>query len=194
MRKRKNERTEKLNRRFERDDEGRVIVNMTVNDDSSFLSTFSENNTPVISGDVAEFIEHITNAVPVTEPLTLRIHSNCIDEQEQVLYQAAVKEYYSGIQIANGRELKRNNIIVLLLTMAGILVLALKIWLECRTSSVIGAEVIDIAAWVFLWEAVDVSAFQNRALRFKRRRYLSYLSMKIEYVPAAEEPGGCHSV
>ncbi len=60
--------------------------------------------------------------------------------------------------------------------MAGILVLALKIWLECRTSSVIGAEVIDIAAWVFLWEAVDVSAFQNRALRFKRRRYLSELS------------------
>lgn len=35
---------------------------MTVLDDSNFLSPYSETNTPVISGEIAEFIENCANA------------------------------------------------------------------------------------------------------------------------------------
>jgi len=43
------------------------------------------------------------------------------------------------------------------------------------------AEVIDIIAWVFLWEAVDISIFKNRSLRIRQVRYLSYIEMKVVY-------------
>ena len=174
-----------LKPRHQRDSENRVIIDMTVKDDSDFLSVFSRSNTPVISTEVADFIENSTDTVLPGEQLTLRIHSDCIDDTEKELYKKSIRQYYSEKSIANMRELKRNNIIVFLLTVAGVIVLALALLLEQTTGSLIWSEVIDIAAWVFLWEAVDISAFGNRSLRLKKKRYLSYLSMKVEYVDLA---------
>ena len=110
-------------RRFQRDDENRVIINMTVKDDSNFLSVFSQSDTPVINTEVAEFIENSTNSVLPKEQLTLRIHSDCIDDTEKAIYREAIKEYYREKRIADSRELNRNNIIALLLTVAGVAVL-----------------------------------------------------------------------
>lgn len=47
-------------RKDQRDSENRVIINMTVKDDSDFLSVFSFSDIPVISSEVAEFIENNT--------------------------------------------------------------------------------------------------------------------------------------
>ncbi len=45
-------------RKYKRDADGRVIINMTVKDDTDFLSVFSTGDTPVISSEVAEFLEN----------------------------------------------------------------------------------------------------------------------------------------
>lgn len=173
-------------RTHRRDAEDRVIVNMTVQDDSNFLSVFSEKNTPIISTEVAEFIEHSTVSIHPKEPLTLKIHSDCIDDREKRLYKEAITEYYREKYTANYRELRRNRILILILTVMGILTLALAIAWEYRADNPIWTEVIDIVAWVFLWEAVDIGAFGNRALRIRQKYCLSYLSMKVEYVPISE--------
>ena len=171
-----------LKQQYQRDNENRIIINMTVKDDRDFLSVFSQSDTPVISSEVAEFIENSTNSILPKEQLTLRIHSDCIDDTEKELYRESIKEYYSEKSIANARELKRNNIVSLIFFINGIIILAAQLLLEYRFNSVIWAEVIDIAAWVFLWEAVDIRVFGNRSLHLKNKRYLSYLSMKTEYV------------
>ena len=165
-------------RRYERDVENRMIINMTVKDDSDFLSVFSENETPVISTNVADFIENSTHALPPKEEFTLRIYSNCIDDEEKTDYQKAIKEYYAEKYIANEKELKRNIFLVFVLMLVGIFVLAFAF----QVDHAIWAEVIDIAAWVFLWEAVDISAFLNRSLRLKRKRYIAYMSMKFNNI------------
>ena len=184
FRRKKKEIDRKLSERScERDADGNAIVNMTVKDDSDFLSVFSSGQTPVISTEVADFIENNTHTIRSNEELTLRIYGNCIDEQEKVTYGSAIKEYYAEKYLANEKELKRNSFIVLILMWAGILVLAAAIFLEYRRDSIIWSEVIDIMAWVFLWEAVDIAVFENRSLRLKRLRYMSYMSMKIEYYP-----------
>lgn len=168
--------------RYKYDSDGRVIVNMTVKNDDDFLSVFSESETPVISDVVADFIESSTASIPPKENLTLKIRSNCIDEREKVLYEKAIKEYYTEKYVANERELKRNTFIVCLLAIMGVLVLACELIFEYQIGNAIWAEVIDIVAWVLLWEAVDIGVFGGHALRTKRNRCLSYLSMKIEYV------------
>ena len=45
----------------QRDEEGRVILHMTVENDEGFLSAFSESGDPVISTDVADFLEETTH-------------------------------------------------------------------------------------------------------------------------------------
>lgn len=174
----------KKERIYKRDSDGRVIVNMTVEDDDDFLSVFSESSTPVISTEVAEFIENSTHSILPKEELTMRIYSNCIDAEEEKRYAEAIKEHYTEKYIAIERELRRNTLISIVLAVTGVLILSLAILLEFVANSLIWAEVIDIVAWVLLWEAVDISVFEMRSQRLKRMHYLACLSMKIEYYPA----------
>lgn len=170
-------------RRHKRDEEGRVVIQMNVKYDGNFLSEFSENATPVISSEVAEFIENETNAVVPNEEFTLQIYNDCIDEQEEVTYKAAIKEYYMQKYIANEQEIKRNRFAVFWLGLAGILVLAAEIIFDRYIGNAIWTSVIDIIAWVLLWEAVDIGVLETRVMSIKRKRYLAYLSMKVEYMP-----------
>ena len=166
-------------RRCEYDSERRAIINMTVKDDSDFLSVYSERETPFISSDVAEFIESSSHSIRPGQPLSLHIHSDCIDDAEKEDYRVGIREYYSEKYIAGKREFRFNIIAVILLALAGIgtLILALSF------GDSLWAEVIDIAAWVFLWEAVDLGVFKLREINQNRKRFLSYISMKVEYLP-----------
>ena len=168
-----------LSHRFEYDEEGRAVIHMTVQDDSDFLSVYSEHTTPVISAEVAEFLENSTHSLRPRHPLTLRIHSDCIDEGEAETYKDAIREYYGQKYLAGKRERRFHFWTVLILALAGVLTLMLAFLVDHD----IWSEVIDIAAWVFLWEAVDVGVFKSRENDIMRRRYLSFLSMKIEYLP-----------
>lgn len=170
-------------RKYKRDDSGRIIIQMNVKDDANFLSEFSESATPVISTEVAEFIENETNAVPPNEDFTLQVYNDCIDDREEKVYSAAIKEYYMQKYIANEREIKRNRFAVLLLGIAGILVLAAELIFDYRVGNALWSSVIDIVAWVLLWEAVDIGVLEARVTAIKRKRFLAYLSMKTEYIP-----------
>lgn len=168
---------------YERDAENRVVINMSVKDDENFLSPYSDVGTPVISADVAEFLEESTRSLLPKEQLTLRIYSDCIDGDEKVIYKKAVKQYYSERFIANERELNRNKIIALILGALGVIILATALFLEPRIDNAIWAEVMDIAAWVFLWESVDISFLESKKLNYNKKRYLSFTNMNIEYFP-----------
>ena len=170
-------------RKYKRDDGGRIIIQMNVKDDANFLSEFSESATPVISTEVAEFIENETNAVPPNEDFTLQVYNDCIDDREEKVYSAAIKEYYMQKYIANEREIKRNRFAGLLLGIAGILVLAAELIFDYRVGNALWSSVIDIVAWVLLWEAVDIGVLEARVTAIKRKRFLAYLSMKTEYIP-----------
>lgn len=157
------------------------VIRMNVSDDTNFLSVFSEDDTPVISGEVAEFIEASTQTVKPCEPLTLKIKSNCIDDEEKEIYRRAIRAYYTQKYIASQGELAKNRTIAILLALAGILVLALAFFVEYRHGSLIWAEVIDIVAWVFLWEATDLYFLASRKLKHDRRKYIAYVNMAVEF-------------
>ncbi len=166
----------------ERDEEGRVVVKMKVADDSNFLSVFSDSETPMISGEVAEFLENSTFSLNPNEELTLRVYSDCIDDKEKVVYKSAIKEYYEKRYLENECKRKRYNVMALFMALFGVLVLAASIFIGYRFGSAIWAEVVDIVAWVLLWEATDVKFFTMRDISILKRRYSAFISMKIEYV------------
>lgn len=163
------------------DEEGRVIISMTVKNDEGFLSVYSEGQTPVISSEVAEFIESRTETLPPKTPLALHIHSTCIDSDEKEFYRRAIREYYEEKSAANDRRLWRNRLIATVLAVVGVGVLALAIALGDAEMNPVLAGVIDIVAWVLLWEATDVSLFRNYEARSLRHRYRRYTEMKVAY-------------
>lgn len=164
-----------------RDKDGRVIVNMMVKDDSDFLSVFSESQTPVISSSVADFLENTTRSLSSKEQITLRVKSDCVDKEEREIYPKAIKEYYAEKYVANEKELVRYKITAMILAILGVLTLAVAIFISEKFGSPLWSEVIDIVAWVLLWEAVDIMAFRSRNQRLLRWRYLAFIDMKVEF-------------
>lgn len=168
---------ERHSRQYRRDEEKRIIISMNVKNDNDFLSVFSQNSTPIISNNVAEFIENSAMNISPSEKLTLEICSRCIDDKEKTDYKAAIREYFTEKYIANQYEIKRNTLIAVLLSLAGLVILASGFCVK----NAMWAELVDIIAWVFLWEAVDITFFRNKSLRVKQRRYLSYITMNVIY-------------
>ena len=162
---------------YERDADGRVILNMTVKDDRDFLSVFSANETPVISQDVADFLETAARSARPKDPIALHIKSDCIDDHEKQVYEEAIRQYYAEKYVANKSKLRKSNVVALLLAILGVLVLTVAILLEAP----VWTEVIDIAAWVFLWEAVDIAFFGVRQIKWDNQRYLSFVTMTVHY-------------
>lgn len=175
-----------MQKRMRVDTNGRIIVDMTVNDDGDFLSRFSESENPVINSDVADFIENTTKSIPPSAMISLRIHSDCIDDKEKVVYDKAIREYYTEKYISADKERKRNLLISAIMLFFGVLILSTAIMLE-YANNIIWSEVIDIVAWVLIWEATDVIFFKNRALKLQRLRALTYISMNIEYHPLQKQ-------
>lgn len=165
-----------------RDEEGRAIINMNVSDDSGFLSPFSTTEAPVISSDVADFIEKSTKHTLPDEKYTLRIKGKSIDSSERSLYETAIRSYYREEAASKKAEIKHNRTISLMVLIVGIIVLSVAFIIDYNIAKPIWSEVVDIVAWVLIWEAVYLELFENRKEKIKIRYYTAYTDMKIEFV------------
>lgn len=172
-----------------RDCDGRVIINMNVREDSGFISSFSDTTKPVISDAVADFLVSRAEAVPINERLTLRVYGDCIDEAEREIYKSAISEYFLESYAAGQREFIRNTIAAVVLAVLGVLVLGVMILLESIIQVAVWIEVIDIIAWVFVWEAADIWFLENRVVDLRRKRCLALMYMKIEFYPSLGQSG-----
>lgn len=166
----------------ERDAEGRAIVEMTVLHDDDFLSDFSAGK-PVVSGEVAGFLEESAMAFRPKEPICVKIYSDCIDSEEEKVYSNALKEYYVRHYKENRRNMRRNALFSAIMLLIGVVALAVVLTLSLLKRVEILAEVLDIFAWVFLWEAVDLFFLEGSVLRMRQVRCLRFIEAKIEFLP-----------
>ena len=68
-----------------------------------------------------------------------------------------------------------------MLTALGIIVLAIAIAISSLPFGQVWSEVVNIVAWVLVWEAVDIGVFHSRGLRHEKLLLLRLISAKIEY-------------
>lgn len=156
-------------------------INMCVNNDNDFLSTYSLDGNPVISSEVASFLENSAKQFHPKEELTLNIYSNCIDEKEKELYKKAIKNYFD-LQIKScDFDLKRKSIVGITFSLIGIIALAIMFIFSSLNIKQIWIECINIFAWVFVWEGVDQLFIERGILLFQRKRLISFLNMDINF-------------
>ena len=121
----------------------------------------STNSTDVLE----KYLEENIVGLFVHKQWNLQIFSNCIDKEEQKAYQEGVKEYYLNQYMANKKELHRNTVISVLLVVTGMIALFFTLLIDSIYGNLFWAEIVDIVAWVFVWESVDVFVFRNHELR-----------------------------
>jgi hypothetical protein len=165
----------------EYDSEGARIIKLSVSDDSNFISPLSCEDRPMISSETASFLELNAKHVKVNEKIRFIIKSDVIDDSEKELYPKAIDNYYSAKIRDTKLELKRNAVISFIMLLIGIVVFASIIILNAVNAQALILSVIDVIAWVFIWEAVDLWAFKRSELRNTQLLNLKLLTAKIEF-------------
>lgn len=174
-------------RNMERDEDGRIVYKIRVRNDDEFLSPYSKGERCVISEDAAVFIERGLEPVSYDEQLSLKISSDVITDEEEKEYTKAIHDYYADRYESSRLEKRKLTLIAAVMAVVGVIALSVMIALEVAEYNAVFTEVIDIFAWVFMWEAVDVLFLQCTLLRFKQKRYLALSDAKIEYLKINEE-------
>ncbi len=172
------------NNDVEHDDEGRAIINLRVKNDDNFLSPYSTGVKGTLSGELSDFIEHSLMEVHHNERIHFKIQSDTIDESEQKEYTDAIHSHYASCYKETVLSKHRLMKISLIMAFIAILTLSAMIFLEVSgMANAVLVEVIDIIAWVFMWEAVDIFFLRCAVLRQKERRYLCLSESVIEFLP-----------
>ena len=164
------------------DEEGRVTVDLSVTDDSGCLSPYSSADEPLISADFADFIYHSVKHVHPGEKLHFRVRCNAADDTEKRVYPEAIKNYYTSEFIECSRDMKKNTLYSVIMTALAALVFTVMIMLEGFGVESVILSMIDVVAWVFMWEAVDLFVLERSAIRMKRSRLLSLIHAKYTFV------------
>lgn len=152
--------------------DGEAIIHVSVKEDSGFLSPYSIDGKEVISSELAIFLEDAVKEIPPKCDVHLEISGDTIDAHEQEVYPKAIHQYYKMQLVDINRKLNRNKMSALIMLIIGIAVLGLYITLSFSLlENHVFAEVIDIAAWVFVWEAVDLFFITRKEILWEKKKY-----------------------
>lgn len=165
----------------EYDNEGREVIRMQVRDDSNFLSMYSPKDEVVIASEVSDFLDHAIKSKRLNKNLHIIISSNVIDENEKVEYQRGIKNYYRLRILDIHRRLRTNLITSISMMIVAVFIFVTYITLDLLNSNYIILQFIDIAAWVFVWEAVDLICLERRRLKYEQLRDCSLYDAKVSY-------------
>lgn len=104
-----------------------------------------------------------------------------IDEEEKPIYIKAVHNYYHSEFIEVAREIRKNGFLTLIMAITAAMIFALALLLQNNGAETVILNMLDVTAWVFMWEAVDIFAFRTSLLKIRRMRYLRIIKSEISF-------------
>ena len=130
---------------------------------------------------MSEFIVAKSKRVHISKDIKLNFYTNeHIDKNE---IQSAIKNHFYEEYLESKSELKRLNIFIITMLALGVLTFAILVALYNRNFSNFYFEMIlEIAAWVFIWESVDATFLQRPKIRRKNIQMQKLSSAQVEVV------------
>ena len=165
------------------DSEGFGVVKMAVYNDSEFLSPYSVAKGGVINSEVAKFLDNSVSPIQPKTPLKIKIYSDCITPAEQFKYTNGIANYYKNKMSDTQVHLNKNLINSLILLILGIAFLGVRLILRSFSAPEMLVQVINIAGWVFIWEAVQEFVLRRQGIRAQKARENTFINAKIEFYP-----------
>ena len=170
----------------------RHTVRVSVQNGDDFLSPLSPDGAPVISEETASFLSNSVRHLRPDTALRFEIEEKGIDRTEREVYEKAIRNYYHGEFAEVMRELHRNAIVSAVMTAAAALIFALAVIFDRMGADTVLLNMIDVVAWVFMWEAADIFLLQRPTLKLRRWRSFQMIRAEIAVTEpartAAETP------
>jgi len=173
----KKEDYELLNQYYDLDNENQIAtINLYYDKVSDvFIKNYNQNKKPTINEEVFENIKKSAEKIPLVYTLKIRFIFNnledfFLDELKEDFYSyLAINDYYANKLISHKSKLS------LAILLIGVLFLVLNALLKgfdliinfSKAWQEIISEILDITAWVFVWEAVTIFYFERNGIKAK---------------------------
>ena len=155
-----------------------AVVHININDTSDIISPYAEDNKAVINSEFASFLENAVKDEPLKSDLTLKITAKDCNLNT---VSGAIKNYYYKEFIDTQHKLKHNITASIITLIIGLIALTATIILNNLSIPIIIGGTIDIFAWVFVWESVDLFFFRRSELKRIEYRQINFINATIIY-------------
>lgn len=148
---------------------GKAIIDLCINDADDFYSPYCSKNYKLLKPEVEEYIASYTTNVPIVDDYEFIIRSkeelSAVDKER--ITKTIKRTYAEKIADVNV-ELKKNLLQSIIFMFVGLVFMVMYLVLLKFDVDVVYTYILDLVAWVFLWESVDV--FFMKRFTYKRQR------------------------
>ena len=138
------------------------------------------SSSSMLNDEIFNFVEDSFRIVRKKDHINLKIiYPEGMDEVEKNKIVRLFKAHYASKYIENREDIKRTKIFAWISLAIGAALLIAKTLLSFYKLSFLFDEIIDIFAWVFIWESCDLFTFTNNSNRMKEIRYLRLFNINI---------------
>jgi len=158
------------------------LIDLGLNDISEIYSPLSLKENKKINKDVDEFICDSENYIPLGKELEIDIyleHEPKEEEKEEAIL--TYKKYYAEYLFELNSELKRYLWLALIFFVIGTGFVSLMFFIQANKWSSFVLLLAEIAAWVLIWETVDITFLHGFKIFIKKRRAKRLLNADIRF-------------
>ena len=160
------------------DDDGRAMINVGAENYDDIFSPYCFKGGDTLSLELVEYLWDKQGAVPLDYDLTLNFNVKNADENKRKEIQQAVKENYENDVHAVDQKLHRLYVLSGWFLALGVVFMVAYLVLM-NFLPVMATYIIDLLAWVFIWEGVRALFLDTRNLKLDKLKSLRLAASKI---------------
>ena len=155
-------------------------INIKAESKAAIFSDYNYDSNEVLNSNLEEFLVEKVKNIPPKVNLRVKIFTDdCVDENEvKVAYKNKFKGDFEELE----QELKRNMLFALTMLILGVLFMGFLILEMYFLNNYILSTILEIAVWVFIWEAVDSFFLERSSIRRKRYQMARLYYADLEVV------------
>lgn len=170
------------------DENGAAVINIQLNNTDNLFSRYSEKK--VLNQDLMNYIDSQADPISPEIPIIINFIVDDVNKVDEVYIKRAIKRYYWLSYKSMTKELRRLTITSAILFLIGIGITIVYQILYRLNIDLFANEIILIASWVFIWEAVSRFTFNRRAKQIERLNegQMAVAVVRFESLKDAELP------
>ena len=161
------------------DDEGRGIVNIGAENYDDIFSPYCFKGGDTLSFEMVEYLMEKQEIIPLDYDLTLRFNIKDASEDKRKEIQMAVKKNFENDIHAVDQKLQRISSLSFWFCVIGVILTAVYL-VAIKFFPIEITYLMDIMAWVFVWEGVSTYFLDRREMRIDKIKSLRLAAAKIE--------------
>lgn len=160
--------------------ENTAIISVKAGEKEKIFSSYDYGKNVVLNPELDSFILDKAKTVPLSKEIKIKFYTNSSINEKQVV--ESLKNNYKKEYVESKEELKRNAWFSFRMFVLGLIFLSFLLLMHTYFYNIYMEIIVEIATWVFIWEAVDSFFLQRVGLKRKQIILLKLYSADIEMI------------